>query len=58
MFKKNIIRQDGLKDCGPTCLAIIIKYYKGYIAISELKQMCKTDRNGTTAYDLIEDAKK
>ena len=58
MFKKNIIRQDGLKDCGPTCLAIIIKYYKGYIAISELKQMCKTDRNGTTAYDLIEAAKK
>mgnify|MGYP005764475409 CR=1 FL=1 len=58
MFKKNIIRQDGLKDCGPTCLAIIIKYYKGYIAINELKQMCKTDRNGTTAYDLIEASKK
>ena len=58
MFKRNLIRQDGFKDCGPTCLSMIIKHYKGYIDINELKEMCKTDKNGTTAYHLIETAKK
>ena len=58
MFKRNLIKQDGFKDCGPTCLSMIIKHYKGYIDINELKEMCKTDKNGTTAYHLIETAKK
>ncbi len=58
MFKRNLIKQDGFKDCGPTCLSMIIKHYKGYIDINELKEMCKTDKNGTTAYHLIEAAKK
>ena len=58
MFKRNLIRQDGFKDCGPTCLAMIIKHYRGHIDINELKEMCKTDKNGTTAYHLIEAAKK
>ena len=58
MFKRNLIRQDGFKDCGPTCLSMIIKHYKGYIDINELKEMCKTDKNGTTAYHLIETDKK
>ena len=58
MFKRNLIRQDGFKDCAPTCLLMIIKHYKGHIDINELKEMCKTDKNGTTAYHLIEAAKK
>ncbi len=58
MFKRNLIKQDGFKDCGPTCLSMIIKHYKGYIDINELKEMCKTDKSGTTAYHLIEAAKK
>lgn len=58
MFKKNLIRQEGYKDCGPSCLLMIIKHYKGYVDIEELKEMCKTDKNGTTAYHLIEAAKK
>ena len=56
MFKR--IKQEGFKDCGPSCLLNIIKHYKGYIDINELKEMCKTDRNGTTAYHLIEASKK
>ena len=58
MFKKTLIRQDGFKDCGPTCLFKIIKHYKGYIDINSLKEMCKTTKEGTTAYHLIEAAKK
>ena len=56
MFKR--IKQEGLKDCGPSCLLNIIKHYKGYIDINDLKDMCKTDKSGTTAYHLIEASKK
>lgn len=55
---KKVIKQDGFKDCGPCCLLMIIKHYKGYYDIEELKEMCKTDKSGTTAYHLIEAAKK
>lgn len=58
MLKKSLIRQDGFKDCGPTCLFKIIRHYKGYIDINSLKEMCKTTKDGTTAYHLIEASKK
>ncbi|MEG2322497.1 MAG: ABC transporter transmembrane domain-containing protein, partial [Bacilli bacterium] len=58
MFKnKTLVKQDGFKDCGPACLLMIIKHYKGYLDIEELKLMCKNDNKGTTAYHLIEAAK-
>ncbi|MBE6150040.1 MAG: peptidase domain-containing ABC transporter [Firmicutes bacterium] len=52
-----LINQEGIKDCGPTCLLMIIKHYKGNISIEKLKEMCKTSKKGTTAYHLIEAAK-
>ncbi len=52
-----LITQDGFKDCGPTCLLMIIKHYKGNVPIEKLKELCKTDKSGTTAYHLIETAK-
>ena len=57
MFKKRIL-QEGFKDCGPTCLFMIIEHYHGYVSIEKLKEMCKTDKSGTTAYHLIEASKK
>ena len=56
MFRR--IKQEGLKDCGPSCLLNIVKYYKGNVDINDLKEMCKTDKSGTTAYHLIEASKK
>lgn len=53
-----LIKQEGLKDCGPACLLMIIKHYKGNATIEYLKDLCKTDRLGTTAYHLIEASKK
>ena len=58
MFKKNLIIQDGFKDCGPACLLMLVKHYKGNINIEKLKEMCKNDKTGTTAYDLINAAKE
>ena len=58
MQKYPFIKQEDLKDCGPACLAMIIKYYRGYIPISELCELSKTSKNGTDAYHLIEASKK
>ena len=54
MFKKYpFVRQEGLKDCGCACLLMIIKYYKGNMTIDRLRDLTKTSKNGTTAFNLI-----
>lgn len=58
MFKKNFVSQEGFKDCGPACLSMIIKHYKGYMELDDLKELCKTNKDGTDAYHLIEAAKE
>ncbi len=59
MFKKYpFIKQKGLKDCGVASLMMIIKYYKGKISFEELRDLTKTNKNGTTAYHVIEAANK
>lgn len=59
-MKKSIvvIKQQGIKDCGASCLLSIIKYYKGNVPLEKLREMTKTDRNGVSAYHLIECAKE
>lgn len=52
------VKQNDIKDCGVCCLLMIIKYYKGNIPKEKLKELTKTTREGTTAYDLLEAAKK
>lgn len=46
------------KDCGAACLSMIIRYYQGYYPMDDLREMTKTNRDGTTAYHLIETLKK
>ena len=58
MKKYPFIKQDGIKDCGCVCLSMIVKYYHGYIEIEKLRDLTKTTKQGTTAYHLIEAAKK
>jgi len=52
------VKQKDLKECGPICLQMIIMYYKGYINIEELNELCKTNKFGTNAYNLICGAKE
>lgn len=56
MKKYPFVKQKELKDCGVTCLSMIIKYYKGYVPIERLRQMSKTSKNGVTAYHLVNTA--
>lgn len=58
MSKYPFIKQDGIKDCGVTCLAMIIKYYDGYISLEKLRLLTKTSRDGVNAYNLCEGAKE
>lgn len=54
MLKKLIlVKQDELKDCGPACIATLIKYYQGNIPLEQLKDMCHTTKKGTTALDIV-----
>ena len=57
-YKYPFTKQEGIKDCAPASLQMIIKYYKGYISLDELSVMMNTTKKGTTAYDLVETAKK
>lgn len=58
MSKYPFIKQDGIKDCGVTCLAMIIKYYDGYISLEKLRLLTKTGKEGVNAYNLCEGAKE
>ena len=56
-YKYPFSKQESLKDCGPTSLQMIIKYYGGYTSLERLRNLMKTDKTGTNAYNLIEAAK-
>lgn len=53
MIKKYpFTKQRGIKDCGPACVQMILKYYNGYISLDKLGEMMNTNQNGTTAYNI------
>ncbi|EJR54179.1 ABC-type bacteriocin transporter [Bacillus cereus VD115] len=56
MIKKHFpfIRQSDLKDCGPTCLAMISAYYGLTLSISKIREIAGTDLQGTNIKGLIE----
>lgn len=59
MIKKYpFVKQSNLKDCGVSCLQMIIKFYKGYVSTSYLQILTKTTKKGTSAYHIVEAAKK
>ena len=52
MKKYPIVMQDEIKDCGVSCIQMIINYYGGYVRKSDLLEMTKTSKKGTTAYNI------
>ena len=45
-------KQADFKDCGPTCLKIIAKFYKKIIPIQSLRNLCETTRTGSSMLGL------
>ena len=52
-MKYPFIKQEGIKDCAVASLGMIIKYYKGYIAQEQLRDMLTTNKEGTSAFNII-----
>lgn len=57
-FKKNYIPQVDESDCGVAALAMILKNYGSKYSIARLRNLAKTDKEGTTALGLIKTAQK
>lgn len=58
MKKFSHYRQADHKDCGPTCLKIIAKYYGKTINIQELRDFSETTREGSNLLFLSDAAEK
>ncbi|MGX0825701.1 ABC-type bacteriocin transporter [Staphylococcus epidermidis] len=54
MPKIKYIEQPDEKDCGPTCLAMISKYFGKNVSVPQLREYSKTDFQGTNILGLIE----
>lgn len=57
-MKYPFVKQEELKDCGVACLSMIIKYYKGFVPMDKLRDMTKTNKNGITAYHIVDTANR
>lgn len=57
MLKKfPFYKQADFKDCGPTCLKIVAKYYKKIINIQKLRDFSETTREGSSLLGLSQAA--
>lgn len=56
MRKYPFVKQEEEKDCGAASLAMIIRYYKGFMSLDRIREMTYTNKNGTNAYYLVEAA--
>jgi len=57
MSSNFFVRQNGFKDCGPSCLLSIMKYYGCEASHEEVTYLLKTDLDGTNAYNIINGAR-
>lgn len=58
MKKFPFYKQADQKDCGPTCLKIIAKYFGKVISIQELRKLTETTRIGSSLLGLSEASEK
>ena len=51
------VKQEGIRDCGITCLYNVIRYYKGNVSIEKLRELTHTNEYGTSIYNILEASK-
>lgn len=56
MKKFPFFRQYDGRDCGPTCLKIIAKFYGKTFSLEKLKELCETTRLGSNLLGIVEAA--
>lgn len=55
--EKDYVMQVDESDCGVACLSMILKHYNSSVSIAYLRNIAKTDNEGTTALGIVEAAK-
>ncbi|MBO1577813.1 peptidase domain-containing ABC transporter [Staphylococcus epidermidis] len=58
MAKINYIEQPDQKDCGPTCLSMLSRYFGKKVSIAQLREYCGTDLYGTNILGMIKAGEK
>lgn len=53
-----IYKQPDFKDCGPTCIKIIAKYYGKIISLNQIRLLSETTREGSSLLSLSDAAEK
>ncbi|MBR3362577.1 MAG: ATP-binding cassette domain-containing protein [Bacilli bacterium] len=54
MKKYPFVKQTGIRDCGPACILMILKYYGGYMSLNKLSVLLYTNNKGTSIYNMIQ----
>ena len=57
-FTNHYINQIDESDCGVACLAMILKHYDSTVSLAYLRNLAKTNTEGTTALGLVKTAEK
>lgn len=57
-IKKTFVPQIDARDCGVAALASIAKYYGSDYSLAHLRELAKTNKEGTTALGIVKAAKK
>ncbi|MGT2925659.1 peptide cleavage/export ABC transporter [Streptococcus cuniculipharyngis] len=57
-YKRTFVPQIDTRDCGVAALASIAKYYGSDYSLAHLRELAKTNKEGTTALGIVKAAKK
>ena len=57
-MKYYCIKQHDITDCGAACLATVSKQYGLSVSITKIREIAGTDREGTSAYGMVQSAEK
>ena len=55
--KYPLVLQEEIKDCGVSCISMVLSYYGGFVKKNNLLDLTKTTIKGTTAYHIKETLK-
>lgn len=58
MFKRPLVKQHDIRDCGAACLSMVCRYYGLKLPIAKYRELIKVDNNGSNIYGIMDAAKK
>lgn len=53
-MRYHYIKQHDISDCGPACIATVLRYYGLKVSLSYVREIAGTDKEGTNIYGMIQ----